>query len=140
MNRGHSADEYRDVIARLRAVRPDLALSSDVITGFPGESDRDFEATLQLVRDVGFASAYSFRYSARPGTPGSLMPNQVPEAVAAERLQALQALLQDQSTAFNQTMVGRRMDVLFERPGKHAGQMIGRRTEEHTSELQSLMR
>src|SRR3546814_9091935 len=84
--------------------RPDLALSSGFITGFPGESDRDFEATLQLVRDVGFASAYAFRYSARPGTPGSLMPNQVPEAVAAERLQALQALLPDPSTAFNQTI------------------------------------
>jgi tRNA-2-methylthio-N6-dimethylallyladenosine synthase len=126
MNRGHTADDYRRIIERLRAVRPDIALSSDFITGFPGETDRDFAATMQLVRDVGFASAYSFRYSARPGTPGSLMPNKVPDAVAAERLHALQALLQEQSAAFNAAMVGRTVDVLFDRPGKHAGQLIGR--------------
>ncbi|WP_341705189.1 tRNA (N6-isopentenyl adenosine(37)-C2)-methylthiotransferase MiaB [Ferrovibrio sp.] len=126
MNRGHTGDDYRRIIEKLRAARPDIALSSDFITGFPGESDRDFEATLQLVRDIGFAASYSFRYSARPGTPGSLMPGKVPEAVATERLHALQALLQEQAAAFNRTLVGRRIDVLFDRPGKHAGQLIGR--------------
>jgi len=126
MNRGHTADDYRRIVDRLRAARPDLALGSDFIAGFPGESDRDFEATMQLVRDVGFVSSYSFRYSARPGTPGSLMPNKVPEAVATERLHALQALLQDQASAFNHAMIGRRMNVLFDRPGKYAGQLIGR--------------
>ena len=126
MNRGHTAADYLRTIERLREVRPDIGFSSDFITGFPGESDRDFEATMQLVRDVGFASAYSFRYSARPGTPGSLLPNRVPDDVATERLHALQALLQDQAAAFNRSMIGQRMDVLFDRPGKHPGQLLGR--------------
>ncbi|HEX6957030.1 MAG TPA: tRNA (N6-isopentenyl adenosine(37)-C2)-methylthiotransferase MiaB [Ferrovibrio sp.] len=126
MNRGHRAEDYLRIVEKLRAARPDIALSSDFITGFPGESDRDFEATLQLVRDVGFASAYSFKYSARPGTPGSLMPNQVSDAVSSERLYALQALLQEQATAFNKASLGRELEVLFDRPGKHAGQLLGR--------------
>jgi len=126
MNRGHGAAEYLDIIARLRAARPDIAFSSDFITGFPGETEKDFEATLELVRKVGFASAYSFKYSARPGTPGSLLPNRVPDAVSAERLQRLQALLLEQATAFNQACIGRELDVIFDRPGKFAGQMIGR--------------
>ena len=126
MNRGHTAADYLRTIDKLRAVRPDIAFSSDFITGFPGETDRDFEATMELVRRVGFASAYSFKYSARPGTPGSLLPNQVSDAVATARLHALQALLQQQATEFNRGCIGRELDVIFDRPGKHAGQMIGR--------------
>jgi tRNA-2-methylthio-N6-dimethylallyladenosine synthase len=126
MNRGHRAEDYLRIVEKLRAARPDIALTSDFITGFPGESDRDFEATLQLVRDVGFAQAYSFKYSPRPGTPGSLMPQQVTDAVSTERLYALQALLQEQSAAFNRACVGRSMDVLVERPGRQPGQLLGR--------------
>lgn len=126
MNRGHRAEDYLRIVEKLRAARPDIALTSDFITGFPGESDRDFEATLQLVRDVGFAQAYSFKYSPRPGTPGSLMPQQVSDAVSTERLYALQALLQEQSAAFNRACVGRSMDVLVERPGRQPGQLLGR--------------
>jgi tRNA-N(6)-(isopentenyl)adenosine-37 thiotransferase enzyme MiaB len=126
MNRGHKAEDYLRIVEKLRAARPDIALSSDFITGFPGETDRDFEATMALVREVGFASAYSFKYSARPGTPGSLMPNQVPDEVSSERLYALQALLMEQATAFNRGMVGRQLDVLLDRPGRHPGQLLGR--------------
>jgi len=129
MNRGHTADLYRRIVADLRGKRPDIALSSDFITGFPGESDKDFEATLALVREIGFSQAYSFKYSARPGTPAALLPNQVPEAVKDARLQILQALLRDQQTAFNAGMQGRVLDVLIDRPGykkKHPGQILGR--------------
>ncbi len=126
MNRGHRAEDYLRIVEKLRAARPDIALTSDFITGFPGESDRDFEATLQLVRTVGFAQAYSFKYSPRPGTPGSLMPNQVSDTISTERLHALQALLQEQSAAFNRACVGRRMDVLVERTGRQPGQLLGR--------------
>ena len=126
MNRGHAAGLYRDIVGQLRAARPDIALSSDFIVGFPGESDKDFEATLQLVRDVGFTQAYSFKYSARPGTPAALMPNQVPEAVKDERLAALQALLREQQRAFNASMTGRQLDVLLDRIGKRPGQLLGR--------------
>ncbi len=127
MNRRHTAADYRRVIDRLRAARPDIALSSDFIVGFPGESDSDFQATLALVRDVGFAQAYSFKYSPRPGTPAAAMDDaQVPEPVKVERLAALQALLGEQQLAFNQSCEGREMAVLLERPGRHAGQRIGR--------------
>ena len=126
MNRGHTADNYRRVVESLRAARPDLALSSDFIVGFPGESDRDFEATMDLVREIGFASAFSFKYSARPGTPAAHMEDQIPEAVKDARLQRLQALLRAQQDAFNQACVGRLLPVLLERPGRHAGQLGGR--------------
>jgi len=126
MNRGHTAAHYRDVVGRLRQARPDIALSGDFIVGFPGESDKDFAATLQLVRDVGYAQAFSFKYSARPGTPAAAMPNQVPEAVKDERLAALQALLREQQLAFNAAMAGRRMHVLLDRQGKLPGQLLGR--------------
>jgi tRNA-2-methylthio-N6-dimethylallyladenosine synthase len=126
MNRQHRAEDYLRIVEKLRAARPDIALSSDFITGFPGETDADFEQTLQLVRNVRFAAAYSFKYSPRAGTPGSLMPRQVPDAVSAERLHALQALLQQQSEAFNRACEGRVLDVLFERPGRQSGQLIGR--------------
>ncbi|MFA7428897.1 MAG: tRNA (N6-isopentenyl adenosine(37)-C2)-methylthiotransferase MiaB [Rhodospirillaceae bacterium] len=126
MNRGHTAAEYEALVARLRAANPDIALSSDFIVGFPGETDADFEATLDLVRRVGFIQAYSFKYSPRPGTPAAAMETQVPEAVKSERLAALQALLLDQQAAFNESCVGREMDVLLDRPGRHDGQMLGR--------------
>jgi tRNA-2-methylthio-N6-dimethylallyladenosine synthase len=126
MNRGHTAADYRRIVARLRAARLDLALSSDFIVGFPGESDRDFEATMDLVREIGFASAFSFKYSARPGTPAALMEGQIPEDVKDTRLQRLQALLRTQQEAFNQACIGRVLPVLLERPGRHPGQLGGR--------------
>ncbi len=126
MNRKHGADAYRRIAERLRAARPDLALASDFIVGFPGESERDFRATLDLVRDIGFAQAYSFRYSPRPGTPAAADPLQVPEAEKQERLERLQALLGRQQRAFNDRAVGRRLSVLLERPGRHPGQLVGR--------------
>ncbi|MFT8368710.1 MAG: tRNA (N6-isopentenyl adenosine(37)-C2)-methylthiotransferase MiaB [Acetobacter papayae] len=126
MNRGHTADEYRDLVRRLREARPDLALSSDFIVGHPGESDADFEATMELVRDTGFALAYSFKYSPRPGTPAAGAGMQVPEDVKDSRLQALQQLLRQQQDAFNQTMVGQSMPVLFTGTGRKPGQIAGR--------------
>ena len=126
MNRRHSTDDYRRVVARLRAVRPDLALSGDFIVGFPGESDEDFAATMALVAEIGYAQAYSFKYSPRPGTPAASLPDQVPEAVKAARLDALQSLLRSQQAAFNRACVGRSLAVLFERPGRHPGQLVGR--------------
>ncbi len=126
MNRKHTADLYRDVIAKLRAVRPDLAFSSDFIVGFPGETDQDFEDTMQLVRDVGFASCYSFKFSARPGTPAANMQNLVRPDVASERLSRLQALLNEQQATFNKASVGLTMGVLLDRKGKLEGQLVGR--------------
>ena len=126
MNRRHGADDYRAVVERLRRARPDLALSSDFIVGFPGERDRDFAETLRLVTDVGFAQAYSFKYSARPGTPAAADPDQVPEPVKAERLALLQELLNAQQAAFNQASVGATLPVLLERPGRAPGQLVGR--------------
>jgi tRNA-2-methylthio-N6-dimethylallyladenosine synthase len=126
MNRRHRVDDYRRVVDRLYAARPDLALSSDFIVGFPGESDADHDATLALVGEVGFAQAYSFKYSPRPGTPAAALPGAVPETVAAGRLERLQALLRAQQDAFNEAAVGRTMAVLFERPGRHPGQLVGR--------------
>jgi len=126
MNRRHTADDYRRTVDRLRRARPDLALSSDFIAGFPGESDADFDATMRLVRDVTFAQAFSFKYSARPGTPAAAMTGQVPDRVKAARLAALQELLAAQQRDFNGAAVGRELPVLFEKPGRHEGQLVGR--------------
>jgi tRNA-2-methylthio-N6-dimethylallyladenosine synthase len=126
MNRGHTGQHYLRLVERIRAARPDIALSGDFIVGFPGESEADFEATLDLVRAARYASAFSFKYSPRPGTPAAAMPGQVPEDVKSERLQRLQALLEDQQRAFNAATVGRVLPVLFERPGRHPGQVLGR--------------
>ena len=126
MNRRHTADQYRRTVERLRRARPDLALSSDFIVGFPGESAADFRTTLDLVREIGFAQAFSFKYSPRPGTPAAGVPDQVPEPVKAERLAELQALLGGQQRAFNAACVGRVLPVLFEKPGRHKGQLVGR--------------
>ena len=126
MNRGHTADAYRRIVDRLKAVRPDLAMASDFIVGFPGESDRDFAETLRLVADVGFAHAYAFKYSPRPGTPASSMGEHVPDAVKGERLAGLQQLLGEQQKAFNHATVGRRLPVVLERRGKLPGQLVGR--------------
>ncbi len=126
MNRGHRTEDYRRKVARLRAARGDLALSSDFIVGFPGETDRDFADTLALVTEIGFAQAYSFKFSARPGTPAAAMDGQVPEPVKAERLAALQALLAAQQAAFNQAQAGRVLPVLLEARGRKPGQLTGR--------------
>ncbi|MEO3434855.1 tRNA (N6-isopentenyl adenosine(37)-C2)-methylthiotransferase MiaB [Inquilinus sp. CAU 1745] len=126
MNRKHGADDYRRVVDRLRAARPDLALSSDFIVGFPGETDRDFADTLRLVTDIGYAQAYSFKYSARPGTPASGMDGQAPESAKSDRLAALQQLLNEQQIAFNRSTVGRTIPVLLDRRGKREGQLVGR--------------
>ena len=126
MNRRHTVDEYRRIIDRLRAARPDMVFSSDFIVCFPGESDAEFEATLGLAEEIGFASAFSFRYSPRPGTPAAAMDNPVPDAVAQARLLALQDLLERQQRRCYAGMIGREVDVLFEKPGRHAGQLIGR--------------
>ncbi len=126
MNRRHTADDYRATIAALRQSRPDIALSSDFIVGFPGETDTDFEATLDLVRETGFAQAYSFKYSVRPGTPAGIVENQVPDPVKEERLAVLQDLLQQQQSNFNAATVGRTIPVLFERTGRRADQLVGR--------------
>ncbi|WP_412546882.1 tRNA (N6-isopentenyl adenosine(37)-C2)-methylthiotransferase MiaB [Maricaulis sp. MIT060901] len=126
MNRQHTAEEYLAIIERLRAARPDIAISGDMIVGFPGETDKDFEATMQLVRDVNYASCFSFKYSKRPGTPGAAMFNQVAEELKTERLLALQALLNEQQVAFNESQIGRTLPVLFERVGRLDGQLHGR--------------
>jgi tRNA-2-methylthio-N6-dimethylallyladenosine synthase len=126
MNRQHKVDRFREIVARLRAARPDIALSSDFIVGFPGESEADFQATLDLVEEIGFAQAFSFKYSIRPGTPAALLENQVPEPVKDERLQRLQDVLNRQQVAFNRAMIGRVLPVLLEKPGKHPGQIVGR--------------
>jgi tRNA-2-methylthio-N6-dimethylallyladenosine synthase len=126
MNRRHTAADYIALIERIRSVRPDLALSGDFITGFPGETDADFEDTMRLVETVGYAQAYSFKYSPRPGTPGADMPDHVPEEIKSARLERLQALLFKQQTEFQQSMAGRVFDVLVEKPGRLDGQMVGR--------------
>ena len=126
MNRGHGAEHYLRLVEHIRAARPDIALSGDFIVGFPGESDADFEQTLEIVREARYASAFSFKYSRRPGTPAASMPGQIAEEVKAERLQRLQALLEEQRQAFNAAMSGRTVPVLFEREGRHPGQIAGR--------------
>ncbi len=126
MNRRHTTADYRRTVERLRAARPDLALSSDLIVGFPGESDQDFRATLDLVGEIGFAQAFSFKYSPRPGTPAAALPDQVPDPVKSERLAALQAVLARQQRDFNAACVGQVLPVLLEKPGRHPGQLVGR--------------
>jgi tRNA-2-methylthio-N6-dimethylallyladenosine synthase len=126
MNRQHSRDDYLRIIERLRHARPDLALSSDFIVGFPGETDKDFADTVNLIAQVNYASAYSFKYSPRPGTPAATSKNQVEEQVKSERLASLQQLIVSQQRAFNQAKVDTVMDVLIERPANKAGQRAGR--------------
>ena len=126
MNRGHNADHYLRLVERIRAARPDMALSGDFIVGFPGENDREFEQTLELVRQVRYAQAFSFKYSPRPGTPASALPGQVPEPVKEERLARLQDLLNDHQAAFNAAQTGRTLPVLFEKIGRRPGQVVGR--------------
>ena len=126
MNRAHTAESYLRVVEKVRVARPDIAISGDFIVGFPGEREADFEATLQLVREVGYASCFSFKYSRRPGTPAAALPGQVAEEVKEERLQRLQALLEQQQLAFNAAQAGRVLPVLFEKTGRHPGQLIGR--------------
>lgn len=126
MNRRHTADEYRRIIDKLRDARPDIALSGDFIVGFPGETEADFEDTLQLVRDIGYAQAYSFKYSPRPGTPAAASEMMIAEDVKSDRLARLQTLLNQQQLAFNQSFVGKEMPVLLEREGRREGQLVGR--------------
>ncbi len=126
MNRRHTRDSYLRLVERIRGARPDIALSGDLIVGFPGETDQDFEDTMSIVREVGYAACFSFKYSPRPGTPAATSPSQVPDNVKTERLLCLQALINDQTYAFNRSVVGRRMDVLVEKPGKRPGQLVGR--------------
>jgi tRNA-2-methylthio-N6-dimethylallyladenosine synthase len=126
MNRQHTADHFRRVVGRLREARPDIALSSDFIVGFPGETDADFAATLRLIEDVTFAQSFSFKYSPRPGTPAAGLDRQVPEALMDERLHRLQAVLERQLVDFNRAMLGRTLPVLLERPGRDPGQLVGK--------------
>ncbi len=126
MNRNHSAADYLRIVEKIRSARPDMALSTDIIVGFPGETDADFAATLDIVRQVTFAQAYSFKYSPRPGTPAALMKNQIPEPVKVERLAILQSLLREQQTAFNKAQVGRTVSILLEKTGRKPGQLAGR--------------
>jgi tRNA-2-methylthio-N6-dimethylallyladenosine synthase len=126
MNRQHSVKHYLELIEKIRTARPDIALSGDFIVGFPGETEEDFTDTLSLVAEVGYASAYSFKYSPRPGTPGALLKNQIEPEIASERLTRLQELIRQQQAAFNNRCVGQKMDVLLERAGRKPGQMAGR--------------
>jgi tRNA-2-methylthio-N6-dimethylallyladenosine synthase len=126
MNRRHRVNDYRRTVERLRAARPDLALSTDLIVGFPGETEADFRATLDLVGEICFAQAFSFKYSPRPGTPAATMPDQVPDRIKTERLAELQTLLADQQHQFNRACIGRTLPVLLEKPGRHPGQLVGR--------------
>jgi len=126
MNRHHSAADYLAVLAKVRAARPDIAISGDFIVGFPGETEEDFAATLRMVEEVGYASAFTFKYSARPGTPAATMDGQVPETIKDERLQRLQALVAEQGRAFNASKVGGTTRILIDRVGRKPGQMIGK--------------
>jgi tRNA-2-methylthio-N6-dimethylallyladenosine synthase len=126
MNRSHGADSYLRILDRVRAARPDIAISGDFIVGFPGETDAEFAETLKIVEKVNYAQAFSFKYSPRPGTPAADMEDQIPADVMDERLQRLQALLNAQQLAFNRASVGRRAQVLLERPGRKPGQLVGK--------------
>ncbi|MEM9810104.1 MAG: tRNA (N6-isopentenyl adenosine(37)-C2)-methylthiotransferase MiaB [Pseudomonadota bacterium] len=126
MNRGHTAESYIRQIERVRAARPDIAISGDMIVGFPGEDEAAFEDTMALVRKVNYASCFSFKYSRRPGTPGAAMPKQVAEDIKSERLQRLQTLLNEQRRAFDESQIGRTLPVLFEKHGREDGQLSGR--------------
>jgi len=126
MNRKHTAGDYRRTIDRFRAARQDIAFSSDFIVGFPGETEEDFRATLALVTQIGYAGAYSFKYSPRPGTPAADIRETVSAADMDERLVRLQKLIDSQQSAFNSAVIGTTVDVLFERAGRNAGQIVGR--------------
>jgi len=126
MNRSHTADTYLAILAKMRAARPDIALSGDFIVGFPGETEKDFEATLQIVDEVRYASAYTFKYSPRPGTPAATMEDQIPRDIMEDRLERLNDRINAHRLAFNRSMVDSDTQILIERPGKHRGQMIGR--------------
>jgi len=126
MNRRHTRAAYVKTVARIRAAQPKMAFSSDFIVGFPGESEKDFRATLSLVEEVGYANAFSFKYSPRPGTPAADLRGQVPDAVKSERLYRLQAAIERQQAAFNEQCLGRTFDVLFEKAGRYPGQIVGR--------------
>ena len=126
MNRRHSRADYLAVVKKLRAARPDIALTSDFIVGFPGESEDDFRDTLRIVEEVGYAGAFSFKYSPRPGTPAAAQDEQVPDEVKAERLARLQDRIDRHQAAFNAACAGRDFDVLFDKPGRHPGQLVGR--------------
>jgi tRNA-2-methylthio-N6-dimethylallyladenosine synthase len=135
MNRKHDAAHYLRLIERIRAVRPDILFSSDFIVGFPGETDRDFDDTMALIRAVGYGAAYSFKYSARPGTPAAEKPPVATE-VADARLQTLQALVTSQQRAAQEAMVGREVTVLYEKPGRQPGQMVGKSEHLHAVHVQ----
>jgi tRNA-2-methylthio-N6-dimethylallyladenosine synthase len=126
MNRQHTRADYLEIIARMRAARADMAFSSDFIVGFPGEREEDVEATLSLIDEVGYAGAFSFKYSPRSGTPAAAMPDQIGEDAKLERLRRVQAAIDRYSTAFNSHCVQRTFEVLFEKPGRHPGQIVGR--------------
>jgi tRNA-2-methylthio-N6-dimethylallyladenosine synthase len=126
MNRRHTAADYLRVINKLRAARPDMAFSSDFIVGFPGETEQDFHATLRIIDEVGYAAAFSFKYSSRPGTPAADRTDQVPEPDKIERLARLQQQLEQHRQAFNVQCRGKILSVLFERPGRLPGQLVGR--------------
>jgi tRNA-2-methylthio-N6-dimethylallyladenosine synthase len=126
MNRRHTRTDYLRTIAQVRSARPDIAFSTDFIVGFPGETEDEFRATLSLVEEVGFASAFSFKYSPRPGTPAAEMAEQLAEDVKSERLQRLQRLIDRHQAAFKAGSLGRTFEVLFEKPGRHPGQIVGR--------------
>jgi tRNA-2-methylthio-N6-dimethylallyladenosine synthase len=126
MNRSHTAETYLAILEKMRAARPDVALSGDFIVGFPSETEEDFEATLRIVDEVRYASAYSFKYSARPGTPAATMEDQIPREVMDERLHRLQERINAHQLAFNRSKIGVETQILIERQGKNAGQMIGR--------------
>lgn len=126
MNRSHSRDSYLRIIEKVRAARPDIALSGDFIVGFPGETDAEFEDTMSIVRETRYSYAYSFKYSPRPGTPAATMDDQIAPEVADERLRCLQALINDQQAAFNRETLGKRTSVLLEKPGKLPGQLMGK--------------
>lgn len=126
MNRQHKSVHYLHLIEKIRNARPDIAFSGDFIVGFPGETDEDFEETIKLIKQVQYSSAYSFKYSPRPGTIGATMKNHVDEAVKDARLQHLQILLLEQQNAFLRSKIGHTTDVLIEKAGRHSGQMVGR--------------
>jgi tRNA-2-methylthio-N6-dimethylallyladenosine synthase len=126
MNRSHTTETYLAIIEKMRSARPDIALSGDFIVGFPGETEEDFEATLKIVDAVRYAAAYSFKYSARPGTPAATMEDQIPREIMDDRLQRLQAKITDNQLAFNRSKIGVDTQILIERKGRHDGQMIGR--------------
>jgi tRNA-2-methylthio-N6-dimethylallyladenosine synthase len=126
MKRGYTVLEYKAIVRRLRAAQPALLLASDFIVGFPGETEEDFAATLELAREVTFASTFFFKYSSRPGTPGADLADQVAEEVKSERLARLQDVVEAQRRAFNGALVGKTIEVLFEKPGRHPGQIAGK--------------